>query len=344
MTSSPPRARRLAGWIGWAGLDAAGRLALLTGSTIVFSRILSPRDFGVAALVLTIVALAAIFVGAPFEEALAQRRRLRMAHLRAALGVSWAVAAALCVAAIPAGAWLAERYGEPEFRALLPAATASIFFSGHSDIVTALARRLRRFNEVAAATLYAHVVGVGLALAMALAGWGVWALIAQRLLVVVARAILLQWRIGFLVLPGWSAAHVRELGRFAGFSFLARLAENATYLAFNNLVQAFYGVAALGQVNMAMRLIEPIRGAITATGPNLAFSFFARAGDANRQSALRADIVSRSAFVTAPVFVGLAVVAPTLLPLIAGPGWQEAVGIAVCLSLASALAATAGLV
>jgi O-antigen/teichoic acid export membrane protein len=335
---------RLIGWIGWAGLDAIGRLALLTGSTIVFSRLLAPRDFGVTALVLTLVAVAAVFVGSPFEEALAQRRGVRMAHLRAALGASWAIGAVILAASIPLGHALAEHYGEPEFRSLLPVAMASVFFSGHSDIVTALARRLRRFNDVAYATLVGHVVGVGVALAIGLAGYGLWALIAQRLMVVVARAVILQWRIGFLVTPSWAPALVREFGRFAGFSFMARLAENLTYLAFNNLVQIFYGVAALGQVNMAMRLIEPIRGAITATGHNLAFSYFARAGDAARRRARAVSVVSQSAFVTAPVFVGLAAVAPVLLPVVAGPGWDEAVGIAVCLSLASALAAPAGLV
>ena len=116
---------RLIGWIGWAGLDAMGRLALLTGSTIVFSRLLAPRDFGVTALVLTLVAVAAVFVGSPFEEALAQRRGVRMAHLRAALGASWAIGAVILAASIPAGHALAEQYGEPEFRSLLPVAMAS---------------------------------------------------------------------------------------------------------------------------------------------------------------------------------------------------------------------------
>lgn len=338
-------ATRLIGWIGWAGLDAIGRLALLTGSTVVFSRLLSPRDFGVTALALTIVTVAAVFVGSPFEEALAQRRHLRMMHLRAALGASWAVGAALVALSIPAGLLLADAYGAPEMRLLLPVSMASVFFSGHSDIATALARRLRRFNDVAYATLAGHVVGIALALLLALLGYGLWALIGQRLLVVVARAIILQWRIGFLILPGWSSAHVGELGRFAGYSFLARLTESVTYLVFNNLVQIFYGVSTLGLVNMAMRLIEPIRGAILGTGHNLAFSFFARANhDAARLSRLAADVVSQSAFVTAPVFVGLAAVTPALLPLVAGPGWDEAIGVAICLSLASAMAVPSGLI
>ena len=336
---------RLLGWIGWAGLDAIGRLALLTGSTVIFSRLMSPRDFGLAALVLSLVTLAAVFVGSPFEEALTQRRGLRMAHLSAALGASWLVGAVLFALSLGAGHLLAEAYGEPEVRLLLPVAMASIFFSGHSDIITALARRLRRFNDVAYATLMGHVIGVGASLGLAVMGYGIWSLIAQRLLVVVARAIILQYRIGHVVMPTLSFRHVRELSRFAGFSFLARLTENVTYLAFNNLVQVFYGISVLGHVNMAMRLIEPIRGAIVATGHNLAFSYFARATrDQERLRMLADQVVSQSAFVTVPVFVGMAAIAPVLLPLVAGPGWDDAVGITMCLSLASAIAVPAGLI
>lgn len=336
---------RLLGWLGWAGLDAVGRLLLMTGSTIVFSRLLSPRDFGVAALVLTIVAAAALFVGSPFEEALAQRRHVRRRHFRAALGLSWLVGLAILLLAILLGRPLAIYYNEPDIGPLLPLATASIFFSGHSDILTALARRLRRFNDVAIATLAGHVVGITLALILAVLGFGLWALIGQRLLVVVARAIILQWRLKFLILPVWAPGEIRRFGRFAGFSFLSRLVDNVTYLAFNNLVQALYGIAVLGHVNMAMRLIEPIRGAIVATSHNVAFSYFARAAhDGARLRQIASETVAQAALVTAPVFMGLAAVAPVLLPLVAGPGWDEAIGIAVCLSLAAALAVPAGLV
>lgn len=336
---------RLLGWIGWAGLDAIGRLALLTGSTAVFSRLLSPRDFGISALVLTVVAVASVFVGAPFEEALAQRRVLRRIHLQAALAASWAVGVGMLLASVLAGWLMAAGYDAPEMRWLLPIASLSIFFSGHSDITTALARRLRRFNDVAFATLAGHVVGIAIALAIAFAGGGVSALIAQRLLVVVARAAILQWRIGFLVRPRWSPAHLGDIGRFAGFSFLDRLVDNLTYLAFNNLVGAVYGITVLGYVNMAMRLIEPIRGAVVATGHNLAFSYFAVvAGDRHRLHDRAAAVVGRAAYVIAPVFLGLAAIIPALLPLVAGPGWDAAIGIAVCLAIGSTLAVPARLV
>ncbi|WP_156830799.1 oligosaccharide flippase family protein [Kaistia granuli] len=341
----PARSPRLLGWIGWAGADAMGRLALLTGSTIILSRMLTPHDFGISALVLTIVAVASVCVGAPFEEALAQRRSLRRSHLGAALALSWLVGLVLLVLSVAGGYWLGHLYGEPQMRTLLPVAMLSVFFSGHSDIATALARRLHRFNDVAMATLAGHAIGIALALAIAFAGGGVWALIAQRLLVVVARAFILQWRLGFLILPRWSMSHLGHIGRFARISFFDRLADNLTYLAFNNIVGMLYGVTVLGYVNMAMRLIEPIRGAIIATSHNLAFSYFAGASDHPVRLRERVEpVVANAAFVIAPLFAGLAAVTPILLPIVAGPGWDGAINIAICLAAGAAIVLPARLV
>lgn len=349
MAEPVPRGERspppILGWLGWAGLDAVSRLVLLTGATIVFTRLLTPRDFGVAALVLTIVTTAAIFVGSPFEEALAQRRHVRLLHFRAALGASFAIGAVILAACALFAPSLGAYYGDPRVAWLLPAAMTQIFFSGHSDIATALARRMRRFNDVAAATILGHVVGVGASLALAFAGYALWALVMQRPLIMLVRAIVLQRRLPYAILPVWSPANAREFGRFAGMSFMARLIETVSYTCFNNIVGLLYGLEVLGQFNMAMRLIEPIRGAVTATSHNLAFSFFARAGhDASRLRPLAQHVAGQAALATTPAFVGLAAVAAQLLPLVAGPGWDTAAEIAICLSLGAAVAVPAGLV
>ncbi len=332
-------------WLGWSGLDAIGRLAMLTASTAVLSRCLSPRDFGVAALVLTVVTVASVLVGAPFEEALAQRKVLRLAHLRAALTACWLSSLALVVLSIPLGLFLAWAYGESRIAFLLPIGMASIFFSGHSDVLTGLVRRQRRFTDLSKATLFGNAVGISFAVVIALAGGGVWALIAQRALIAAVRALSLQSRIEIVILPARSVAHLRDIWRYAGVALLDRMMDNLTFLAFNYLVGGFYGLNTLGYVNMAMRLVEPIRGAIGATGHNVAFSFFARLQhDPDKLRERAQTVISRAALAIAPVFVGLAAVTPVLLPLVSGPGWDAAIEIGACLAIGSAIAIPARLI
>lgn len=330
--------RNLLGWIGWAGGDAAGRLILLSAATILLSRLVEPEDFGISAIVLAIAAAGGLLVGAPFEDALVQRRVLRKAHLRAALGFSLAIAALLCAAAFLLSPLLAAAYGTPQMALLMPAAMLSVLFSGHGDLATALARRRRRFNDIAAANLLAHAAAVPLAVVAATQGAGVWSFVVLRLAVVLGRSVVLQARVRYPLTPLFSLRPVIQLGRFAGISFLDRLADNLTYLAFNNLVGIFFGLTALGHVNMAMRLVEPVRGAVVAMCHNLAFPHFRRVALGADPAGAERDVpVALLAFVTAPVFAGLAAVMPLLLPLVAGPGWETATVIAICLSLGGAV-------
>jgi O-antigen/teichoic acid export membrane protein len=336
---------RLLKWIGWSGFDAVGRLAMLTAGTAILSRCLSPHDFGVAALALAVITVASVLVGAPFEESLAQRKVLRLVHLRAALTASWLAGLACVVLSIPLSLLLARLYSEPDFVWLLPVGMISVFFSGHSDILTGLIRRQRRFADLAQATLLGNAIGIAASVAIALLGGGVWALIAQRLLVVVARALLLQARADILILPGRSLGVLRDIARYGGLSLVDRLTDNLTYLVFNYAVGGLYGLNVLGYVNMAMRLVEPLRSAIGATGHNLAFSLLSRLqNEPERLSARARTIVSHAALAIAPIFVGLAAVTPVLLPLMAGPGWDEAIGIGACLAIGTAICVPARLI
>ena len=71
---------RVLKWLSWSVIDAIWRLAVLTAGTTALSRLLSPHDFGVSALILTVVtvASASVTVGSPFEESLSQRKIVRM--------------------------------------------------------------------------------------------------------------------------------------------------------------------------------------------------------------------------------------------------------------------------
>lgn len=336
--SDAAASRRVLGWLGWAGADAFGRLFLLSGATVIFSWLLDPEAFGISAIVLATAAAAGLLVGAPFQDALTQRRVLRGAHLRSALGFSLLTSSVLIALSFPIAGFMANAYKTPEMTTLLPVAMLSILFSGHVDLVTARARRQHRFNDLAASSLTAHLVAVPLATTAAFLGAGVWSLIVLRLAVVMTQSLVLQRRIGFPLRPQLSLPHLVDLRRMAGISSLDRLADNLTYLLFNNLVGSFFGLAVLGQVNMALRIVEPIRGALVATLHNLTFPHFRRAAHASGMEADRDRLVVLLAAAIVPIFTGLASITPLLLPLVTGPGWEEAVPIAICLALGAALA------
>lgn len=329
---------RLIGWLGWAGLDSVLRLALLTGSTAIFSRLLDVRDFGTSAVVLIVIVVASGIAGTPFEEALAQRPALRKRHVETAWATALFLAGVLFLLSFPAGYFVAAMLSAPEVSYLMPAAAGSLFFSAYMDILRGLERRRRRFKELAIASVFGHLIGIVLAIAIALGGLGVWALIAQRTAVVIVQAIIMAARAGFVIVPRFSMQHLRDVRRYAGFQLIDRLADNLNYLILNYVTAALYGLWVLGVVNMALRFVEPLRGATLSNVHNLLFYYFSSTnseGGGVANSAI--DIIRRSSLAGAPVFIGLAAVSPLLLPILAGPGWDDAIGVAACLAIGTAI-------
>ena len=336
---------RVSAWAAIAGAEAAIRMLLQVIVTAVLARLLTPDEFGVTALVLTLVTIFNVFVAIPFEEPLAQRKYLRGAHVRTALAASWAAALVFLLLSVVLGYGMGRFYGVPAMTALLPTASLLLFPNVALVIATALARRRRAFNAIALASLIGNVTGSVAAIALGLLGAGIWALIAFRVVTVFAQATALIALIGMSLRPAWSPHHHRDLRRFAWFILWDRLTDNLTYLLFNYLVGGMFGLTVLGHFNMAMRVIEPIRGAVLAISHNLSFSLLLPIAHIQKELAAQVRIACRrTTLITAPVFLGIAAVAPLLIPVLAGPGWDNAIVIMQILGVGSALVTSTQLV
>ncbi len=329
-------ARRFYIWATVAGFEAASRLGLQVVVTAVLARLLRPEDFGVSALVLTLVAIFSVCVATPFEDALAQRKVLRRSHIGAALAVSWLAALGFVLLSVVLGQALATFYKQPEMAALLPVAALLLFPNAPLVIGTALARRRRRFNAIALSSLIANTAATAVALAAGLLGAGVWALILFRVAAVLVQAVALALMIRLDIRPRWSRIHFDDLFHFAWFALWIRLTENFTYLLFNYLISIVFGLPELGRFNMALRVIEPIRGALAAIAHNLNFSHFQPVAQNPALLGQRVmDGCARLTLLAAPAFFGLAATAPLLVPVLAGPGWEESIAITQILAVGS---------
>ncbi|MGB1026883.1 MAG: oligosaccharide flippase family protein, partial [Rhodospirillaceae bacterium] len=233
----------------------------------------------------------------------------------------------------------------PALESVLPAAALLLLPMGPQAVFTALARRYQAFSLIAGANLFGHIAGVACALGLAWLGAGLWSLVALRVVAPTVLCLILILGMRCAVPLRLSLERLRELAAFAGLHLADRLVENLIIALFHFMVNALFGLTVLGWLNMAMRLVEPLRGAVGAMGHNIAFSFFARAqSDAEKLGQAVVGAIRDTSILTLPAFVGLAAVMPILLPLAAGPGWEPAIPIAQALALAAALGTPMGMV
>jgi O-antigen/teichoic acid export membrane protein len=333
------RGSPLLGWLTLSGADAVGRVLLQLTSTVLFARMLGPETFGLSALTIVYVGTITTLVSGLFEEALVQRLRVRKAHFAAALATVLALAAGLYALVLLLAATIPDS-AVPARQALALASGFGLilFAEGPLSVYTAMARRLRRFPDIAIGNLLGLAVGTAVGLTLAWTGAGVVALLAVPFTARFVNLIVVARRAPVRILPRWNLAPARQLLEFGRWSLGTRYVAGVGEAIFQSLVTRFFGVEGNGFLNMAMRIVEPVRAVTGPIGHNIAMAYFARLqGDATRLSGAVERTIDETSLILQPIFVGLAATAPLILLVIAGPAWTASAPIAVCLALAAAI-------
>lgn len=326
-------------WLTLSGADALGRVLLQITSTMLFARMLGPETFGLSALTIVYVGTISTLVSGLFEEALVQRLRVRKAHFSAALGVVLGLAVVLCALVVLLVTLIPASQAAPRQALGLAAGYGLILFAeGPLSVYTAMARRLRRFPDIALGNLAGLAAGTAIGLLLAWSGAGVVSLLAVPFVARFTNLTVVATRAPARIVPRLNWGPARQLAEFGRWNLGTRYVAGVGDAVFQSLVTRFFGVEGNGFLNMAMRIVEPVRAATLPVGHNIAMAYFARLqGDTARLSEAVERTVAESSLVLQPIFVGLAVTASLILLVIAGPAWSASVPIAVCLALAAAI-------
>ena len=157
------------------------RILVQIASVVVLSRLLTPRDYGLVAMVLAVVAVAEIFRDFGLSTAAIQAKVLTRAQqsnlwwLNAALGLGFGLVA------IMAAPLVAALYDEPALTTLTAAMAGMFVLNGMGAQYRADLTRRLLFTRLAAATVLAPLLALGIAAYAAANGAGYWALVVQQL-------------------------------------------------------------------------------------------------------------------------------------------------------------------
>ncbi len=293
---------------------------------IVLVRLLGPESFGLAAMAMLFVLLAEFLVRETMTETLIQLRDVEEGHRDAVFwllgGFSILLVGLIVLFARP----IAAVFDEPRVAEYVVWAAPTVLLIGFSGVPVASLRRDLEFRMLAVRATAGVVCGGVVGVAMALSGFGVASLIAQRVVQVFVNN-LLAW-VAFPWRPGLRAGrrHVREVVGFSSQMVGMRAAELVSLNAPTVVIGSALGPVLLGQYTVAWRLIEILSLLLVAPIRYVAQPAFAhlRRG---RQAAgqLLYDVMGASSLVTFASFLGLAAVGGIATGLFLGEQWEPAV-------------------
>ncbi len=325
MSEDGIRRRTLEG-IGWSGAQQAMQQGLRFAFTILLVRLLTPADFGQVGMVLVFAGFAQLFSELGLGAAVVQRRELRPEHLDSVFWANIVAGAALTVLFAALAGPIAAFYELPSLRPLTLVVSLNFVIGSFRVVQYSLLQRAMAFRKLALVETTAVLLSGGLAVGLALAGYGIWSLVAQLLALSLCAAVLLwvvgDWRPSF----SFRFRALRELFAFSinllGFSLLDYGVTRASYL----LIGKFIGAPALGIYSRADQLMLMPVTQVAGVISRVMFPALSAIQDQRervKQIYLRA--IRTISLLTFPLMLGLLVTARPFVLVVMGEQWAEVV-------------------
>jgi O-antigen/teichoic acid export membrane protein len=337
--------RQIAQGVAWASSAQWGGQILSFGIYTGLARLLTPEVFGLVAIAGVYVAFMQIFVQQGFGTAVIQRRELEGEHLDSAFWIATATALFFCLLSVVVGRQIARLFHEPKVAPVIQWLSLSFLFYALSAIPTALFIRELDFRPLAVRSLIAIGAGGAVGLSMAYLGFGVWSIVGQQIVNSIVGCICLWWAVPWRPGLRFSKRHLHDL-----YGYSLSIVGNDVLWFFSQksdqtLVGYGFGSLGLGPYSLASRVVTLIHDGIIGPAQSVAFPAFSKlqSDAAKLEHALR-RFCEMSSLVSLPVFAGLIVVAPELVPVLFGPKWISAVRILQVLAVYGSLRVFLGFV
>ena len=225
--------------VAWSIGEKVGTMLLQMGVSVVVLRLLVPDDFGVVAILTAFAAFALVVVDSGFSQTLIRKAEPSPSDYKSVFLFNISVSAALYVLLTAFAPVVARYYDMPVIARVAPVFFLMIPVNALCVIQNTVFIRRFRFALLSKIAFVSSLVSGLAAVLLAWAGCGVWSLVAQRVLQMVVKAVLLwrtsDWRPASS--GAWSPAAIRKM---APYSF-SLLATDLISSAYTKIPQLFIG-------------------------------------------------------------------------------------------------------
>ena len=294
--------------------------------SIILARLLEPSAYGTVALITVFTTILEVFVDSGLGNALIQKKDADDLDFSSVFFFNIAMCTVLYLLMFFAAPLIAEFYDIPELVPIVRVQSITILISGVKNIQYAYVSREMIFRKFFFATLFGTIVSAIVGLAMAAAGFGVWALVAQPLVNYTIDTIVLwitvQWRPKLI----FSWTRLKGLLSYGWKLLIAKLV-NTTYMKMRDLlIGKIYSTSDLAFFNKGDTFPAVIVPNITASVDAVMFPAMAKEQDnKTRVRELVKKSIHTSSYLVIPMMTGLIACANPLIRVLLTEKWLPCV-------------------
>lgn len=338
--ASDLKKKTLSGMI-WSFVQRFGTMAISFVSNIVLARLLTPDDYGTIGMLMIFIAVANTFVDGGFGSALIQKKEPTQEDYSTIFWWNMFLSIVLYGLLYLGAPAVARFYNLPLLCDVLRVQGIVLIINALSIIQQNQLRKQLKFKRLATVTVISAILSAGTAIILAYIGWGVWALVAQQLMLSGFTAIQLWVLNKWYPLLIFSKESFKQLFGFGGFILVSSLINTLCNNIQGLLIGRFCNTTTLGYYTQARKLEEVASTSFTTVVDQVSYPILAKfQDDKSKFINILKRLVLSIAFITIPLMIILIIISHPLILFLYSEKWLPAVpyfkilciaGIAICL-------------
>lgn len=309
----------------------------------ILARQLSPADYGLMAMVGVVLGFAALFSDFGVNSAFVQRSDVTQEQRSSLFWFNVVVSGCLTLVVVAASPLIARFFGDDRLTQLIMLSALTFVTGALGAQAMAGAQKELNFRSVAVVEIVVSCCSLTIAVAAAMAGWGVYALVTAGLASSVVTTML-AW---IVLSRGWrpqTRMHITEVRPFLGFG--SAFVANNLVNQFNASMDLFLAgrwltAAQLGLYSVPRNLVLQVQSAVNPIITRVGFPLLAAVqDDIPRVRSIYLKTLNMTASTNAPVYLAVAWFSSDIVSVLLGPNWERSADLLRILALWGAIRAT----
>lgn len=310
----------------WRFAERCGAQCVAFVVSIVLARLLLPEDYGTISLVTVFTAILNVFVDSGLGNALIQKKKVDDVDFSTVFYFNIVVCCALYLLMFFIAPFIAKFYGRLELIPVIRVLSLTLVLSGVKNVQQAYVSRNMIFKLFFYSTLCGTVGAAIIGIVMAYLGFGIWALVAQQLFNATTDTFVLWITVKWRPKGLFSLKRLKSLLEY-GWKLLLSALINTGYENLRALIIGkMYSSSELAYYNQGYRFPNVIVSNVNSSIDSVLFPVMSSVQD-DREAVkqMTRKSIKTSVYIMAPLMMGLAFMADTVVRLVLTDKWLECV-------------------
>lgn len=324
MDSSELKRSALSGFI-WKFMERIGAQAVSLLVSIVLARLLTPDDYSVVGIVSIFFTFCNVFITSGFNTALVRKKDAQQEDYSSVLHISTGFAVLLYIVLFITAPIIAKLYNKPVLVPVFRVMGLTLIVNAVKSVLCAYISNKLQFKKFFMATLGGTVISAFVGIAMAIKGFGPWALVAQNMTNSVIDTLILFLSTRFRVLFVVSWKRLKDLFSFGWKVFVASIISTIYDEANPLIIGIKYSGADLSFYTKGRSYPAMLNSTLNGTLSAVLLPVMSKVQD-DRQKVLEYTrrFIKTMSFLVFPVMVGFAAVSDNFVIVLFTERWLPA--------------------